>query len=265
MKFKSLKLTAVILSICFLSFFAANNALAAYAYSGAKVYGISIIKMSGTGSLVISSPSYVSNYAQANENESNIDYNANATSSTASALSKIYVDPGDPAHRYGIQSVQNTNTIMEGYSNIDDFHNGEASSSSNGGIQWNFTQNGGNARYIVRVYADLWTSGSAECHPGAYADGNAYVDVYLTGGTLKEGGGSLWAYNEVEYPEYWGAPVTTRLFQNTMSLTAGQEGTLSIYFESYGDAACPVPLPASFLLLAPGLIGLAGLRKRINK
>jgi hypothetical protein len=80
-------------------------------------------------------------------------------------------------------------------------------------------------------------------------------------------------------PQYWGpVGVATYSYGDTVILTGFQPGinTIDFYVEGNGVTdglmlkvldvtAQPVPLPPTMLLIAPGLIAIAGLRRRLKK
>ena len=83
-----------------------------------------------------------------------------------------------------------------------------------------------------------------------------------------------------ETPIYWGPPgAYTYDYGSTVTLTSGFVSginTINFYIEGNGQTdglmlrdarltANPVPVPAGILLLAPGLVGLAAVRRRFKK
>jgi len=271
MKFKSLKLAAVVLSVCFLSFFAAGNALAAYADSGATIYGLSIVRTSGTGTLFATLDSS-SNTASATQvvNVTDTTNYADATSGNASAQSHSYFYTFPSAQYYGssgISKVANSDILFDGFARITDLHQASASAASTGEMHWSFVEVGGPATYLFTVYSNVWSIGSAACHTGADASGDTDLTISLQSKTASgsvNAGGNLGSWNAVIHPNEWYDASSSNEYTKTFSLVNGNKGTLDIIYGAQGATNCPVPLPPSLLLLAPGLLGLVGLRKRIG-
>jgi len=131
MKFKSLKLAAVVLSVCFLSFFAAGNALAAYAESGAAIYGLTV---SGPG-LVLASSGFSFGTAADIDGVPAIPVvtpvSSSSSSSTSFGISNANANVWAIAPTPGL--------VMTGFAAAGQIHGGTANASSTGSMSWNWT------------------------------------------------------------------------------------------------------------------------------
>ena len=114
----------------------------------------------------------------------------------------------------------------------------------------------------------LLSSGSINC------TGSDMGHLFYTGlGNIGNGGGLQNAgpfYGVQTYTDYWLDPVDTRWAYHfywpggTHYLRENDDGTLfNIWVVRDGDSH-PVPEPTTMLLLGLGLVGLAGIRKRMG-
>jgi len=288
MKFKSLKLAAVVLSVCFLSFFAAGNAMAVFSDNGATVYGLSIVRLNGDGVLAATLVTDT-NYAKATDLITGSV--TSTTSPSAIAVSGVAHAQSNTNIYGGLNFIYDSgNTTSSGIGNVVDkgafvldtfnyagklssqFDNNKATAIAKATMNWSFYQvSGGESTYQFIVYANLWSSGSAKCHVGADASGNPSLEIIFNSTTPTETRNGDWKVdttNSVLHPKTWsdGSNGNENVFTKQFTFDTGVNngsGTLGIIYSSTGVADCPVPLPPSLLLLAPGLLGLVGLRKRI--
>ncbi len=140
------------------------------------------------------------------------------------------------------------------------------SASSKAYITGSFKFNNGGGSVILNassysVIYDLLTGAS----PGssAYIFTRAVLELTKTS---PAGSGFDEIYREVLTldPNFTEDDNINRSFNKRITYASGNTGTFKLYTESGASASSPVPIPAPIMLLGAGLVGLAGLRKRIK-
>jgi hypothetical protein len=100
----------------------------------------------------------------------------------------------------------------------------------------------------------LFNATIADLNPGDRAVARSYASLLLEGSALTDS--ALYFFDSVE-----GDAGGFRNLGLSFAVTAGQKGTFTMALNSDALVA-PVPVPAALPLLASGLLGLAGLRRR---
>jgi len=272
---KTLKITIISLFLCLVTLFAANNALAAYADASATIYDFSVYYWSGQD-WVSASVSYSneSTGAQAlaknnNENLSSYYNPASVTLSNINAPGSAGASASTPGSGYyGLTSF--SGPLASSYSSAGDVHDtnwAKTSSSATYSSDFGITV-AGVYKFVATGY--LSSYGYATHLPTAYASskGESYLKVHLDGDMFnhKVSDDSSNSKYGTDNPNGWEQGGSTYYEYLAGYLAEGATGSIELRVASMADASCaPVPLPPSLLLLAPGLLGLAGLRKRFSK
>jgi hypothetical protein len=281
MKSKSLKLTMIVLFLCIISFFTANNALAAWSTSSVTMSGLNIYKLTGLTYTPVSVTYDVKTSwtdAWAYDDVTSPHYAPVATSTVYSgdplpvALGVQTIatktSPFDYAYARGYTTYDaNTSPSVSVQATAKDVHGNESGAEAFAKLVTDFQINSSSAgTYLLVLDFVTLSQGFANHKPDAWSKyyTNLTMDIWTSNSYTHE-------YEQKYYNSYYPEKAWTNssegIYGLTLNLGANAQGTLELNLDSWASAYCPtsVPLPASLMLLAPGLLGLAGLRKRISK
>jgi hypothetical protein len=269
MKFKFLKSAVMVLFVCLVSFFAASNALASWASASVSTGDFTVWKLSGDGTFTVDPWSAFISFSEASAKYYDKDYNLIASdyssSNTPSSATVAYANSTGFAKFDGFPTNPVYASDMAG-----SIHGGYAETYSTGHTQFHYDITGGTAGEKSVFYLSLdyhiEGAGLASHKYPASASSSALLNLYVFAqGTQFSSEGKLWDGGVIPYS--WGEG-GSKFIDGTLLVKLealnGSAGNVEITFEEHANAYCPtpVPLPPSAWLLAPGLLGLVGLRKR---
>jgi hypothetical protein len=265
-----LKIAVMVLFLCLVSFFAASNALASWASASVSTGDFTVWQQSGNGTFSVDPWSFIS-FAEATANYYDKDGNLLATnysSSNAPSYATVaHANSTGFADFYGFP----TNPVHAS-DKAGSIHGGYAEAYSSGHTQFHFAITGGTpgAKSVFYLSLDYHMDGAGEAshkYP-ASASSTTILDLYVFAkGTQFSSEGKLWDGGIMPYS--WGEGGSKAIDGTVLiklDVLNGSEGNVEITFNESAFAYCPtpVPLPPSAWLLAPGLLGLVGLRKRFH-